>query len=375
MLNSTPVHFRKSMRNQRGSIIVFVLVFVVLLTFVVTAFLEEATGRIKYYGLFHNRDDLRVDAYSALEIALAVVNQYRDAEGALWGPAQGWGNPFATFPFTPAHAADVSVTFEDESAKFPLHSADYNLLLALFTQLGFPLNEAESLADGFLDWVDEDDLRRLNGFDGDDYRSFNPPYRPANAPVQSWDEFRLIEPFRSLFWDEDGIPAPEWEAFRSVVSLVYKGPININGAPPLIREMLYEQGLLDNYAFEDFLNGADGEQGTEDDRLVRNNDRGYIRGEDNRNLATEVQLLRVRVVASRGEARFQLEGLVIWSGSDPAAGRSRAVEDNPETPIDPSNATAEQDREARGGVTTRPAAGSDLGYPFSFVRLVENRNF
>ena len=52
----------RTIRSKQGSIIVLVLVLVVLLTFIVVAFLEEATAKIKYYGLFHNRDDLRTDA-------------------------------------------------------------------------------------------------------------------------------------------------------------------------------------------------------------------------------------------------------------------------------------------------------------------------
>ena len=114
-----------------------VLVFVVLLTFIVVAFLEEATARIKYYGLFHNRDDLRTDAYSAMEISLAVINQYREVEGALWGPGQGWGNPLEKSDFEPAHASQVRVSFEDESAKLPLSGLDYDTLLILFDVLDF----------------------------------------------------------------------------------------------------------------------------------------------------------------------------------------------------------------------------------------------
>ena len=161
-------------RSQQGSIIVMVLVFVVLLTFIVVAFLEEATSKIKYYGLFHNQDDLRTDAYSAMEVTLAVINQYREVEGALWGPAQGWDNPLASVDFIPAHATSVQVSFKDESAKLPLANLDYDALLVLFDVLGFDLPAAESLADGLLDWTDEDDLRRLNGFDGEDYDDWLP---------------------------------------------------------------------------------------------------------------------------------------------------------------------------------------------------------
>lgn len=360
-IQSTP-----RLRSQNGSIIVFVLVFVVLLTFIVTAFLEEATSKIKYYGLFHNRDDLRVDAYSAMEVALAVISQYRDAEGALWGPAQGWADPLNEAGFQPANAREVRFSFEDESAKIPINTADYALLLSLFTQLGFELQSAQALADGLLDWIDEDDLRRLNGFDGDDYAIFNPPFRPANAPVRSWDEFRLMMPFRELFWDEDGVPDPAWAAFRSAVSLYHSGSININGANSVVLSVLEDQGRINRPALEDFLAGPDRIPGTDDDRLLRGNQAGLLGAESG--LSTEITLLRIRIEAIRGEARFQLEGLVTWAGANPAAGGTRGTT-NPQT---------NPDRNVRGdaGTTlTAPDSAAELGYPFRFLVLTENRNF
>jgi len=349
-------------------VIVLVLLFVVLLTFVVVAFLEDATSRIRYYGLFHNRDDLRVDAYSALEISLAVVNQYREIEGALWGPGQGWGDPLGVVGFRPSHAAGVTVTFEDESARLPLQSLDYDTLLVLFRTLGFDLPQAQSLADGLLDWQDEDDLRRLSGFDGDDYLDMDPPYRPANAPVQSWDEFRLIKPFNTLFWDEDGIPVPEWQQFRSAVSLFHKGAVNVNHASPLVLELLQEKGVLDVRSFDAFRAGPDGIPGTGDDRLLRGANPDFPLGEGAQ-VSSQIELLRVRVEAVRGEARFMLEALVTWAGANPGARPSAAQ------PGTPARARAPARPQATRTAVARPGLAAELGYPFRFVRLVENRNF
>jgi general secretion pathway protein K len=370
-----PFAFSGSPRRQHGSIIVMVLVFVVLLTFIVVAFLEEATSRIKYYGLFHNRDDLRVDAYSALEISLAIINQYREVEGALWGPEQGWSNPLDTFGFTPANARTVRVSFEDESAKLPLATIEYDTLIALFDLLDFDLPDAQALADGLLDWMDEDDARRLNGFDGEDYQDMRPPYRPANRPVQTWDEFRLIRPFNTLFFDEEGRPLPVWRQFREAVSLYHTGVPNINHAPDVVLELLETRGLLSRRALLDYRNGADGIPGTEDDRLLRELDSGIVMGEA-ADFSTEIQLLRIKVEAIRGEARFELEALVTWSGSDAGAAATRAVGNRP----------AGQDERAgnrpgaavrRTGPTARtlPGVAAELGYPFRFVRLAENRKF
>ncbi len=355
-------------RATAGSVIVLVLVFVVLLTFVVTAFLEEATSRIRYHGLFHNRDDLRVDAYSALEISLAVISQYREVEGALWGPAQGWGDPLGTVGFSPAHAGSVTVAFEDESARLPLQSLDYDSLLVLFRALGFDLPQAQALADGLLDWQDEDDLRRLSGFDGDDYRDMNPPYRPANAPVQSWDEFRLIRPFNTLFWDEEGMPTPAWQQFRSAVSLFHRGPVNVNNAPPLVLDVLQEKGVLDVRSFNAFRAGPDGVIGTEDDRLLRGATADFPMGEGGL-VSSGIELLRVRVEAVRGEARFVLEGLVTWAGANPGARPAETAQQPritvPGRPRTPAART----------VAAKPGLAAELGYPFRFVRLAENRSF
>lgn len=367
-----------SSRGKRGSVIILVLVFIVLLTFIVVAFLEEASSRIKYYGLFHNRDDLRVDAYSALEISLAVINQYREVEGALWGPAQGWGNPLAETGFVPAHAQAVQVSFGDESAKLPLASLDYDTLLILFDVLGFDLPEAESLADGLLDWTDEDDLRRLNGFDGDDYEDFEPPYKPSNAPIVSWDEFRLIEPWRTLFFDENGIPNEKWALFKSAVSLYHEGPVNINQASRTVLEVFYEKGLVDIRSLEYYQNGADGIPGTEDDRLIRgDSSTSNLLPAESSELTTSIQLLRVKVEAIRGDARFMVEALVTWSGANPGAGDTeveRPAEEESRENINSETQTSREERvRARGQTRTAPSTAANLGYPFRFVRITENR--
>jgi len=368
----------RSSSPRRGSIIVLVLVFVVLLTFIVVAFLGEATSKIKYYGLFHNRDDLRTDAYSALEISLAIVNQYREIEGSLWGPEQGWSNPLEQFGFTPRNAQSVKVTFTDESSRIGLKEVDRDTLMALFEILGFDLPEREELTDGLIDWTDVGDERSLNGFDGEDYEDMDPPYRPANAPVTSWDEFRLIHPFRELFFTEDGTPEPEWAQFREAFSLYHSGPPNINQAPSIVLQILQEKGGLDMLSFLDYKNGQDGIPGTGDDRLLRSVDERFVVGESAA-VATEIELLRVRVDARRGSAVFTVEALVSWSGSDAAAADTRSAEDQPPDAREEEDAQSDSARDnrrrARGNARTAPSEAAELGYPFRFLRLTENRKF
>lgn len=365
--------------GKRGSIIVLVLVFIVLMGFIVVAFMQEATAKVKYYGLFHNRDDLRTDAYSAMEITLAVINQYREVEGALWGPAQGWSNPLAEVEFEPAHATSVKVEFDDESAKLPLSGMEYDQLLMLFDVLGFDLPDAEALADGLLDWTDEDDDRRLNGFDGDDYDDMDPPYKPSNSAITTWDEFKLIDAFKQRFWNEDGLPTAEWSRFKSAVSLYHGGAVNLNQASGLVLDYLYEKQLIDPDRLDFYMNGADGISGTEDDRLWRKDStfEDLLLAESSE-VTDQIELLLVKVTAFRGEARFTLEALVSWSGSNPGvAGASRTGQSANEANRDLVNnnpQSAEQERErATGSARTTESTASELGYPFTFLRISENR--
>ncbi len=365
--------------GKRGSIIILVLVFIILMSFIVVAFMQEATAKVKYYGLFHNRDDLRTDAYSAMEITLAVINQYREVEGALWGPIQGWDRALEEVEFEPAHSTKVEVQFEDESAKLPLSSLEYEQLLVLFDVLGFDLPDAEALADGLLDWTDEDDNRRLNGFDGDDYDDMDPPYKPSNSAITTWDEFRLIEAFRERFWNEDGLPTPEWSRFKSAVSLYHNGAVNLNQASGLVLDYLYEKQLIDPTRIEFYMNGSDGISGTEDDRLWRKDEgvENLLLAESSE-VSDQIELLLVRVIAYRGEARFTLEALVSWSGSNPGvagtsqAGRS-ADEANREIVNNNPQTAAQERQRATGSARTTGSVAAELGYPFTFVRISENR--
>ena len=114
----------------------------------------------------------------------------------------------------------------------------------------------------------------------------------------------------------------------------------------------------------------------------------FRRGQGNDNImplegnevTDSIELLRVNVEAVRGEARFLLQALVTWSGSNPGAADTTTPEqtegqDTDEViESDPNTAEEERDR-ARGKTRTAPSSSAKLGYPFRFVRITENRNF
>jgi general secretion pathway protein K len=61
----------------------------------------------------------------------------------------------------------------------------------------------DSLTQCWEDWIDTDDLSRLNGAEKDYYLTLDPPYEPRNGAPETVEELRLIKGFDELFKDID----------------------------------------------------------------------------------------------------------------------------------------------------------------------------
>ena len=82
-------------RHRKGSVLIFVLAIIVLLSVLAMRLLEETVREMEHVSQFHRRDDLRLQAYSALEVALGVLEEWKMVEGQLFSPSQGWANPLS----------------------------------------------------------------------------------------------------------------------------------------------------------------------------------------------------------------------------------------------------------------------------------------
>lgn len=342
-----------------------VLGIIILLSALLVLFMEEATAKIRYYGLFYNRDDLRVQAYSMLEVTLAVIDEVSEVDGGIFAGPQGWGNPLQYAGLEPPDGLDVSIRVEDESAKFPLSALDVTLLNILFEEMGIHLVEAEILTDSLLDWMDADDNTRLNGAETDFYERKPEPYQAADRNLESWDELRLIRGFDELFYDEDGLPTPLLAQFRSAVSLYHDGRVNANTAGGLVLTVLERmQGFESDY-LTSYLAGDDFERGTADDNLVTSLNNPYLTVDTRSGNLLDVRtdVLRVAVRVSRGEANFLINAVVRRTGANPSASRSTGESAAADNPV------------RRGGTARRSDSGASLGYPFEIVRITENFRF
>ena len=338
--------------RRRGSVLLFVLVLVVVTAAAVLKFSERALGEMAGEGYYVQRQRLRGEAYSALEATLAVVAQYREIDGGLYAPAQGWGDPLGQAGYEVPAGREVRVTFTDENGKLPLTDAAVlePALAGVFSDLGFEAGEVEVLTDSLLDWIDADDNPRPFGAEKDDYLRTDPAHVAANRTPRAFAELAAVQGFADLMFTESGRPNERFEAFTRRVSLWSDGTINLNTVPDAL---LRSSGLLDDRQLASLgraLDTVEGDRGTAGARYYRSlGELAEQVGElpPAAGLGVQTKVLGIVVTVRERQAEFRLRAVV---RTDTSGGRSGA---------------------ASGG-NGAGGANTTSEYPFKFLELVED---
>src|SRR5690606_34148322 len=77
----------------RGVALVAVLAFMVIGMWLAAELLLRIEEETRRNPSLQAQDELKMAAYQALELTLAVVEEIRTMDQGLYSPAQGWGNP------------------------------------------------------------------------------------------------------------------------------------------------------------------------------------------------------------------------------------------------------------------------------------------
>ena len=334
--------------HQRGSVLVAVLAITLLLSFIITRFIDEAIEDLEYRAIFNEPADVRSFSYSMLEVALASIQEVALIDdGKLFAPEQGWADPIEYAGITVPNGWQVDIQIQDESGKLPINTMSEEMLNRMLEEsFDFDFGTARELSSMLLDWIDENDGRRLNGAESEDYLRRDPPYRAANAPLQSLEELRLIEIWEDEFFDEDGQPNELFAQLDSMVSVLHTGATNLNSSPPSVLELL---ALQDGYDEDHLFDGLD--------------DLPYLQqvpdSANSENSGVEVSLLRVTVNLWRGQVPFSLSALVEpnFSTEEGDAGSSSAsVPGSDSSDAPKTGSTSEQDA---------------IAYPFTILQVSE----
>mgnify|MGYP001197901935 CR=1 FL=1 len=331
-------------RNKRGSVLVSVLAIILLLSFIVTRFIEEAVEDLEYLSIFNEPSDIRSFTYSMLEVALATVNEVSLIDdGKLYAPEQGWADPIQYAGIQIPHGWDIQIKIEDESGKLPINTMDEAALNQMLEEsFDFEFGTARELSSMLLDWIDPDEIRRLNGAESEDYLRRNPPYRAANSPLQTLEELRLIEIWEEEFFDIEGRPNERFVQLESMVSVINSGAVNLNSSSELVLELLALQNGFDEERLFD---------GLEELPYLKT-----LPGSAKAQYSSiEMQLIRVTVSVLRGRVPYKISALVELNSNDVST-RS-------------SNTPGRSSKNApKTGLKSEQEA---IGYPFTILQVSE----
>ena len=339
--------------------------------------MKETTQELRHVSQFHRRDDLRTYAYSALDLVVGVVNEYKMALNKLEN-GQGWQNPlkfaemenpsFLSFidkSDNDSSAIKWSVELSDESGKIPLNKVSDQNLLALFAAMvseseGGGLTDEEDgrpLLDSLRDWEDEDDDEREDGAEDDFYEDLDSPYFTPGRKISSFDEFKMIRGFGfgenvgddlGLFFNQDGTDSKHFIDFKNSFSFYNEGAINPFACSDFILRTLTGS---DDFIYEELI-----ELRSSDSAQDRNEFYESIRrlaSEMGIKISREVIVLRVIVTIERGKSMFQLHA-VLSTQFVPNVGNAR-------------NNSAQK-------AAKRSKKNEKLKYPLHLLVLRENEN-
>ncbi|MFO8027967.1 MAG: type II secretion system protein GspK [Opitutales bacterium] len=320
------------------------LAIIILLSFLITKFMEEALDDLEYRSIFNEPTDVRSYAYSILELSLATIQEVALIdEGKLYAPEQGWGQPLDYADVSVPHGWELSVEITDEGGKLPINTMNEAQLNKMLEEtFEFDFGTARELTSMLRDWIDPDSSKRLNGAESEDYLRRNPPYRAANGPLQSLEELRLLEVWEDEFFDQDGRPNERFEKLSQLVSVYYAGAVNLNKASPEVLELL---ALQDGYDEAYLFDGLDKPYLTQ------------VPGSaDTSTSGVETALLRVTVSLHRGNVPYTVSALVEPDFNSEAASGGNAPGQRSDKDTPRTGTSEEQDA---------------LRYPFKILQLSE----
>lgn len=311
---------RRDVRSRTGAALLVVLGFVVLLSMLTVGILKNAQREILWQAEEYARPELEIAACTALDSALAVIANFQNIDGAVYAPQQGWNNALSLAGFEYVESENawrfddktlISVSFFDESSRFPLNKLSESELENLFVAIGVSTSDSANLSACLADWIDSDDNARTNGAEIDDYESLDSEFVPPNRELNDLREIRYIKHFREIFFDKEERPNGLFRRLEEAVSLIASaGRPNINTASDAALDALCYETDVDASALTEFRQPAN--RLSDSGGIFRNaNELSRAGAESLANkISFTVRTLRITAIARRGAASFVLEASV-----------------------------------------------------------------
>ena len=143
-------------------------------------------------------------------------------------------------------------TITDEDGKLNINGATQEQLKSVFLDSGVETEEVDTIVDSILDWIDTNDLHRLNGAEEEYYQSLDQPYSCKDAQFETIEELLLVKGMTpEIFYGSDAVRKtsdavdeenePRFTGVLNLLTVVGSGTININTSPePVLTAVLGE---------------------------------------------------------------------------------------------------------------------------------------
>jgi general secretion pathway protein K len=357
----------------RGSVLIIVLVTLLFTGFALVVFVEKASVDLLVELRESSARRLRQQAYSALEVTLAVLEDFRQVDGGLRSPAEGWNDPLAFAGWSPSEGCTAEVTFDDESGKISLAHVEAASLIELFKSWEFSQSDSERLTDALLTWMRKDYVPTTSF--SPDYDRVTLPYVVPQRALRSFSELAAIEYAREVFYDKEGRPNDLWRRFADTFSLFDFKQSNLNAARPDVLTALGAYDQFQQKQLGEYLSGTGSYAQRGPGFFQTTADAAGLLGTKAMpaGFGTDIRALRINITIHQGRAQFRLTAVI--------APPSGATTVQPMVlPVDPATTTgASQSATATATNPTGAAPGATtttgdkkLNYPFTLLEIREN---
>lgn len=206
--------------KQQGVILIIVMWFIAMMTLMISTLAIES--RLSAKLVMHNQDNLQAWSdilkllqMAEMELLMARMSLAPDDEERQQYllDNKNWYFRFDGRELPLAYATTESkITLPDDFAvRIYDHAGFINLRYLNVAQMhdllekriGNDIEKIGELLDAWQDWIDNDELKRLNGAEKEYYQELDPPYEPRNAMVETTEELLLIRGFAEVFKDMD----------------------------------------------------------------------------------------------------------------------------------------------------------------------------
>ena len=357
---------------SRGSVIVIVLVTILFTALALTAFIEKASNDLLVETRAVSASRLRQEAYSALEVTLAVLEDFRQADNGLHSPNEGWSDPLAWAGWTPPDGHAIEVSFEDESGKVSLSHADLTTLTSLFEAWQLAPADAENLADALLGWMRKGYVY-TTGL-ATDYGQGALPYAEPARALRSFNELAAIDGVRTVFFDDRGRPNDKWWRFVADTSLYNFPKTNINGAPPDVLAAIGQFTDTQQQKLGDYLAGRGSySQSSGPQWFQATSTAGAVAGVGGAagSFATTIAALRIKITVHEGSSQYRLEAVVAPQGGATLV-TTTATSTGAGASASSRQSLTSQSGPSQIATSTATAAASNIQYPFTLLEIREN---